>query len=72
MSREEEATLEEALENLSEATRLLRATLNLARSSGMTENLDYQDLNHRLLSALAMAESAYIETRRRAREIPSP
>ncbi len=67
MARHEEATLEEALENLREATRLLCATLNQLRSSGVTDNFDYQDLNHRLLSVLAMAESAYIEIRCRAR-----
>jgi hypothetical protein len=69
MARDEEATLEEALENLQEATRLLRVTLNLSRSSGMGDNLDYQDLNHRLLSAVAMTESAYAEARRRARGV---
>ncbi len=67
MARDEEATLEEALENLQEATRLLRATLNLSRSSGMTDDPDYRDLNHRPLGALAMAESAYVEARRTAR-----
>ena len=67
MARHEEATLEEALENLQEVARLLRATLNRVRSVGMDDDSDYQDLNHGLLSTLAMAESAYIETRRRAR-----
>jgi ABC-type enterobactin transport system permease subunit len=58
--------LEEAMENLKEAARLVRATQNRLWSAGKIDHLDYRELTHRVSSALAMTEAAYVEARRRA------
>ena len=62
---DEQAILEEALENLQEAHRLIRATQARMRSAGLSEHPNYQDLTIRLSVALATAEAAYMEIRRR-------
>jgi hypothetical protein len=62
---DENAVLEEAMDNLKEAGQRIRATQSLMRSQGMTEIDDYRDLLTRLSTALAMTEAAYFEARRR-------
>jgi hypothetical protein len=57
--------LDEAMENLKEAARLIRVTQNTLRSAGMDDHPDYRDLTHRVSSVLAMVEAAYVEARRR-------
>ena len=61
----DDSVLEEIQDNTREAGQRLRASLNLMRSQGMTETEDYQDLQTRLRSAMAMVEAAYMEARRR-------
>ena len=63
---DEEIILEEAIDNLREYVQRLRATQNRLRSTGLDENPNYRDLLHRLRSALAMSEAAFMEARRRA------
>jgi hypothetical protein len=58
--------LDEAMENLMEATRLVRATQNRLWSAGLDDHPNYRDLTHRVSSALAMTEAAYVEVRRRS------
>jgi hypothetical protein len=58
--------LDEAMENLMEAARLVRATQNRLWSAGMDDHPNYRDLTHRVSSALAMTEAAYVEARRRS------
>ena len=65
MARDEEATFEEAVDNLHEATQRIRAVSHLMRSTGMTEDPNYHDLAHRVASALAMTEAAGMEARRK-------
>ena len=62
---EEEAILDEAMENLTEATQRLRAIRNLLWAKGLEDRVNYLDLAHRVSSALAMTEAAYLEARRR-------
>ena len=62
---DEDAVLEEALDNLKEAGQCIRATQSLMRSEGMTEGENYRDLFTRLSTALAMTEASYLEARRR-------
>ena len=65
---DEESVLEEAMDNLKEAGRRIRATQSLMRSEGMTDGENYRDLLTRLSTALAMTEAteaAYLEARRR-------
>jgi urocanate hydratase len=62
---EEEAILDEAMENLTDATRRLRAIRNRLWVTGLEERVNYRDLAHRVSSALAMTEAAYLEARRR-------
>ena len=62
---DEDAILEEAMDNLKEAGQRIRATQSLMRSEGMTDGKDYRDLLARLSTALAMTEAAYLEARRR-------
>jgi len=57
--------LEEAMENLKEAARLVRVTQNRLWSAGKIDHPNYRDLAHRVSSALAMTEAAYAEARRR-------
>ena len=61
---DEDAVLEEAMENLHEAGQRIRATQSLMRSQGMTDGENYRDLLTRLSTALAMTEAAYLEARR--------
>jgi hypothetical protein len=61
----EGTVLEEAMDNLKEAGRRIRATQSLMRSQGMTDGENHRDLLTRLSTALAMTESAYLEARRR-------
>jgi hypothetical protein len=62
---DEDAVLEEVMDNLKEAGQRIRATQSLMRSEGMTEGENYCDLFTRLSTALAMTEAAYLEARRR-------
>ena len=61
----DDSVLDEIQDNTREAGQRLRASLNLMRSQGMTETEDYQDLQTRLRTAMAMVEAAYMEARRR-------
>jgi hypothetical protein len=61
---DEEAILDEAMENLREAGQRIRATQASLWSAGMEQHPRYRELNHRLSTALAMAEAAYLEARR--------
>jgi uncharacterized protein YukE len=63
---EEDAILEEAMDNLRGSVQRLRDTQNRLRSMGLDENPNYRDLLHRVRSALAMTEAAFMEARRRA------
>jgi hypothetical protein len=62
---DEDAVLEEVMDNLKEAGQRIRATQSLMRFEGMTEGENYRDLLTRLSTALAMTEAAYLEARRR-------
>ena len=62
---DEEAILEEAMENLTEATQRLRAIRNRLWATGVEDRVNYRDLAHRVSSALAMTKVAYLEARRR-------
>jgi hypothetical protein len=62
---EEEAILDEAMENLTEATQRLRAIRNRLWAAGLEDRVNYRDLAHRVHSALAMTEAAYLAARRR-------
>ena len=62
---DEDTFLEEAMDNLKEAGRRIRATQSLMRSQGMTEGEYHRDVLTRLSTALAMTEAAYLEARRR-------
>ena len=62
---DEDSVLEEAMDNLKEAGRSMRATQSLIRAQGMTDGENYRDLLTRLFTALAMTEAAYLEARRR-------
>ena len=66
---DEEAILDETMENLTEATQRLRAIRNLLWAKGVEERVNYQDLAHRVNSALAMTEAAYLEARRRSKQV---
>jgi signal transduction histidine kinase len=63
---DEEAILDEAMDNLRESIQRLRAIQSQLPSTGLDENPNYRDLLHRLRSALAMSEAAFMEARRRA------
>ena len=60
-----EPILEEALDNLREATQRLRATENRMLAAGMHEHPNYRDLFVRVSTALAMTEASIVEARRR-------
>jgi hypothetical protein len=62
--RDEEAILEEAMDNLREAAQRIRATRNRLRASALNRHPDYGELAYRLSSALAMTEAAFVEARR--------
>jgi hypothetical protein len=57
----EDPVLEEAMDNLKEAGRRIRATQGLMRSEGMTDGENHRDLLTRVSTALAMTEAAYLE-----------
>ena len=61
----DDSVLDEIQDNTREAGQRIRASLNLMRSQSMTEDGNYADLTMRLRTALAMAEAAYLEARRR-------
>jgi len=61
---DEEAILEEAMENLKEAGQRIRATQARLWSAGMEQHPKCRELSHRLSTALAMTEAAYLEARR--------
>jgi hypothetical protein len=61
---DDEAILDEAMENLKEAGQRIRATQGRLWSAGMDQHLNYRELSHRLSVALAMTEAAYLEARR--------
>ncbi len=63
-----EPILEEALDNLREATQRLRATENRMLAAGMPELPNYRDLFVRVCTALAMSEASIVEARRRLGE----
>ncbi len=65
MAANEEPILEEALENLREATQRLRATEHRMLAAGMYDNPNYRNLFGRVGVALAMSEAAFVEARRR-------
>ena len=54
------------MDNLREATQRIRATRNRLWSAGLDDHPNYRDLTHRVMTALAMTEAAYIEARRRS------
>jgi hypothetical protein len=60
---DEDTVLEEAMDNLKEASQRIRATQNLMRSQGMTDGENHRDLLTRLSTALAITEAAYLEAR---------
>jgi transposase-like protein len=63
---DEEAIVDEVMETLKEATHRLRATKNRLWATGTENKPNYRDLAHRVSTALAMTEAAYLEARRRA------
>ena len=65
MPDSEETILEEALDNLREATQRLRATENRMLAAGMPDRPSHRDLFVRVSTALAMTEAAFVEARRR-------
>ena len=64
----EEAILDETMETLGETTQRLRAIRNRLWATGLEERVNYRDLAHRVRSALAMTEAAYLEARRRSKQ----
>ncbi len=60
-----DSVLEEIQDNIREAGQRVRASLNLMRSQGMSDDGNYADLTTRLRTALAMVEAAYVEAKRR-------
>ena len=62
--KDQEAVLDEAMENLKEAGQRIRATQARLWSAGMDQQPKFRELSHRLSMALAMAEAAYLEARR--------
>jgi hypothetical protein len=65
MPDNEQAILEDALDNLREATQRLRATENRMLAADMADQPKYRDLFVRVVSALGMTESSFVEARRR-------
>ena len=65
---DEEAILDEAMENLTEATQRLRAIRNRLWATGLEDRVNYRNLAHRVSSALAMTEATYLEARRRSKQ----
>ena len=65
---EEEAILDETMETLEETTQRLRAIRNRLWATGLEDRVNYRDLAHRVRSALAMTEVAYLEARRKSKQ----
>jgi len=65
MASNEEPILEEAMDNLREATQRIRATENRMLAAGMPDQPSYRNLFTRVNGALAMTEAAFLEARRR-------
>ena len=65
MPDDEEAVLNEALDNLREAAQRIRAVSNRLRATGMREDPGHHDLVHRVAPALAMTEAVGMEARRK-------
>lgn len=65
---DEEAVLDEAMDNLGEAAQRIRATRNWSWSAGLDDHSNYRDLTHRVSTALAMTEAAFVEARRRSEQ----
>jgi hypothetical protein len=65
MPDNEQAILEDALDNVREASQRLRATENRMLAAGMSEQPNYRDLFVRVVTALGMTESSFVEARRR-------
>ncbi len=65
MANNQEPILEEALDNLREASQRLRATENRMIAAGMPDQPNYRNLFVRVSTALAMSEAAFVEARRR-------
>ena len=65
---DEEAILDEATETIGKATQRLRAIRNRLWATRLEERVNYRDLAHRVHSALAMTEAAYLEARRRSKQ----
>jgi len=65
MASNKEPILEEAMDNLREATQRIRATENRMLAAGMPDQPSYRDLFTRVSGALAMTEAAFLEARRR-------
>lgn len=63
MPDDEQVVFEEALELLREAAQRTRAVSNSTYATGMRKDPNHHDLMHRV--ALAMAEAADMETRRK-------
>jgi len=63
---DEEAVLDEAMENLKEAGQRIRAIQNRLRASALVDHPNYEEFSHRLSAALAMTEAAFLEARRRS------
>lgn len=60
-----DSVLDEIQDNTKEAGQRLRVSLNLFRSQGMLDDVNYREPTTRLSTALAMTEAAYLEARRR-------
>jgi hypothetical protein len=63
---DEDTILEEAMGNLRESVQRLRATRSRLGSAGLEDHPNYRDLSHRVSSALAMTEAAFMEAKRTA------
>ena len=65
---DEEAILDGAMSNLGEAAQRIRATRNQLWSVGLDDHPNYRDLTHRVMTALAITEAAFVEARRRSEQ----
>jgi hypothetical protein len=63
---DEEAIIEEAIDNLMEVAQRIRATQNRLWSASLGDHSNYRNLCHRISSALAMTEAAFFEARRKS------
>ena len=56
------------MENLKEAACLVRVTQNRLWSADKVDHPNYRDLTHRVMTALAMTEAAFVVAIRRSSE----